>query len=346
MIAQAYEALVGQHPISLESFRCLLRELTQRYTCIKGFSSPNPSIVKQLINRLRGVDALADYEEDLDILLGVFNFHFRRIQMKGTTDMLGDLWSAAVIQIPFRPALDWIEEYCTDLPLLNCDILVKLQRKSLLPVSDDRQSGSPPSVPFLYSPFPAIKDLSSSGIPIDLFFQFFTSMITKQDVPLWGHAIGVLCEEFKQKKNITSPVNGQSDVSDKEIHDSPIYDTHSDRYLKILTARYEKNPNYFSQNQYFDDNIRLQWRASRYEYFQPSSSHSTKHISLEERFACIRIFSSIVNSQVTQFVVDSLVCFICLLIVAGVDSHGVRVFLLTVAFLESATRYLGKSFKR
>ena len=149
MIAQAYEALVGQHPISLESFRSLLRELTQRYVCIKGFSSPNPSIVKQLINWLRGVDALADYEEDLDILLGVFNFHFRRIQMKGTTDMIGDLWSAAVIQTPFRPALDWIEEYCTDLPLLNCDILVKLQRKSLLPVSGHRQSGSPP-LWFLY----------------------------------------------------------------------------------------------------------------------------------------------------------------------------------------------------
>jgi hypothetical protein len=367
MLAQAYEALKGQqqHPISLDSFRSLLRELTGRYSCIKGFTSPNPSPLKRCLNQMRGVDAQVDYEEDLDILLGVFNFHFRRVQMKGTTEMLDDPWSAAVIQTPFRPALDWIEEYCTDLPLLNCDILVKLQRKSLLPVPMDR-SGlghfSLLSFPLLDPCFScrlsAIKDLSSSGIPIDLFFQFFASLITKQDVPLWGHAIGVLCEEFHLKE-----VTREGDVSDKddsiaerekeekeEKEESPIYDTQSSRYLNLLMARYEKNPNRVPRNQYFDDNIRLQWRASRYEYFQssssPSSPSSNKRISLEERFISIRIFSSIVNSQVTQFTIDSLVCLICLLIVAGVDSHGIRIFLLTIAFLESVTRYMGKSFKR
>jgi hypothetical protein len=304
---------------------------------------------------MRGVDAQADYEEDLDILLGVFNFHFRRIQLKGTTEMLDDLWSAAVIQTPFRPAFDWIEEYCTDLPLLNCDVLVKLQRQSLLPPSKERLS----------SAGPAIKDLSSSGIPIDLFFQFFVSLITKQDVTLWGHAIGVLCEEFKLKQSYpvasTAPaplVNGHSDVlqkqlpvedeKDEESLPPAVYDTHSSRYLNILTARYEKNPYHAPRDHFFDDNIRLQWKASRYEYFQSSFSaaSSNKRISLEKRFAFIRIFASIVNSQQTQFLVDSLVCFLCLLIVAGVDSHGLRIFLLTVAFLESATRYLGKSFKR
>jgi hypothetical protein len=66
----------------------------------------------------------------MDILLGVINFHYRRIQMKGTTQFVHDAWSSAVIQTPFRPAFDWIEEYCTDLPLLDGEILIDLYHKS------------------------------------------------------------------------------------------------------------------------------------------------------------------------------------------------------------------------
>lgn len=139
MIAQAFEAflmeLSDNHDmpsIPFETFRLLIKEITDRYNCINGLKSPNHSYIRKCINYIQGIDATTDYQEDLDILFGVLNFHFRRSQMKGTTQMLDDVWSTAVIQTPFRPALDWIEEYCTDLPLLNGEILIELFRKSLL----------------------------------------------------------------------------------------------------------------------------------------------------------------------------------------------------------------------
>lgn len=151
MIAQALEVLLRESSaelrseslpnLSYQTFRLLIIELTKRYTCIKGFTIPDPTPIQQVLYSLRGINITLDYEEDLDMLFGVFNFHFRKSQMKGTTQMINDDWSAAVIQTPFRPALDWIEEYCTDLPLLNGEVLIELFRKTLS-VSSNRRSSA------------------------------------------------------------------------------------------------------------------------------------------------------------------------------------------------------------
>jgi hypothetical protein len=230
---------------------------------------------------------------------------------------------------------------------------------------------SPPDYPFyvftvsspLFTPL-GIQDLSHSGIPMDLFFQFFISLITKQEAIHWTRAIRVLCEEVTK----TQERKQQQQPSGKEFHPNgpinplngdlitqhdhtpvAVYDSHSSHYLNLLAARYEKN--YFSSflhNNYFDNNIRLQWRASRYEYFQQSSvgDKSSSSSFSSSPTSGIQFLVNLVNQNETQFVSDTIVCFICLLIVTGVDTPGLRIFLLVILFLETATRYLGKSWKR
>lgn len=100
-------------------------------------------------------------------------------------------------------------------------------------------------------------------------------------------------------------------------------------------------------NNYFDNHIRLQWKASRYEYFQQSTTYSNqKRLSFEDKYPSLQIFSLIVNQQETQFLVDSIVCLLCLFIVAGLDNKGLRISLLLVSLIESGSRYISKSFKR
>lgn len=171
-------------------------------------------------------------------------------------------------------------------------------------------------------------------------------MIIKQDTSYWNHAIDLLCQEVREVARSRGTIQIHNCTS--KLIDTPnSYDTLSSRYVNILAARFVRGAHSTTRNNYFDNNVRLQWKASRYEYFQQSTTYSKqKRLSLEDRSPTFKLFTSIVNRQETQFIVDSIVCLICLCIVAGLDNQGLRIVLLIVCTLESGTRYVGKSFIR